>query len=781
MTKTNRTNILLLLIFTFAFLYRLVLTLWEGFPPGADIGLHNSVIYSIIGSGNTDFCYNLYHMGGGVSLTFPGYHIFTAAIIILTGLPELFAHTIIVSLFSALIVLCAYLVTKRVWSTSAGFIVAFFVAISRFDIEMILWAGYPNVLALMLIPLTFYLYLEKDRFSKIPFFVTTTIIVGSLFLTHSLSAGIFTVITFIVIFLILILPKKIGTNRKTALYWLLPVILGFVLVSPFLVDAIPAYISENAYSAGHDDIAEATFSTRVLPLWIVLPLYGVIPAFLIFSKKYYKKILTLPSLLLSIWVCIPLSLTLIYFIKIPFDYNRFLYFIMLPVMIFIAVLVEYGSSFLSGAINTYRGLIRQKEKLKNTSHRKLWRFPTFPTHKTVYSIFILFFLLFSFGLLPIFMTPSQNFGQTIQSYYQTMNNESMDAIKWAKQNTPEDSVFVSDALYGWWFSGFAQRKTLSAVDPQYLSLNREFEPSQFARYLLDTDYLLENELIQVRDDGYLARHNPEILAKLNWTYFPYSFFNFGSDKIQIQYRITDGLDNNLQSVFVDQLKIRETCIENHTQNAIIKVSRFNDYLNYTQFTTIYEESKFVNFTIKIESTNDRVSLDWVSLNVESKGKQIDYDNDSTIGLIDVGVKTFGQLILNPQPYDQVVSDEITTTIDLLYCLEGKSRGNIEILVSAYSATNNPDIYSNPNVMNSFFVDIMTNNLQTKIVEEHKDISDDKKTIFLFDYYSDMKNYDVSYIACRDTELQPKFFLDPAFSLVFINKEVAIFRVNSNLN
>ena len=52
--------------------------LWEGYPPGADIGLHNSVIYSITGSGNVDFLYNSYHIGGGLSLTFPGYHIFTA-------------------------------------------------------------------------------------------------------------------------------------------------------------------------------------------------------------------------------------------------------------------------------------------------------------------------------------------------------------------------------------------------------------------------------------------------------------------------------------------------------------------------------------------------------------------------------------------------------------------------------------------------------------------------------------------------------------------------------
>ena len=106
MLKANRTYLLLLLIFTFSFVYRMLLMLWDSFPPGADIGLHNSVIYSITGSGNTNFLYNFYQMGGGISLTFPGYHIFASGIILMTGLPEYMAHAAVVALFSSLIVLC---------------------------------------------------------------------------------------------------------------------------------------------------------------------------------------------------------------------------------------------------------------------------------------------------------------------------------------------------------------------------------------------------------------------------------------------------------------------------------------------------------------------------------------------------------------------------------------------------------------------------------------------------------------------------------------------------
>jgi len=102
MLKANRTYALLLLIFTFSFLYRMVLMLWNYFPPGADIGLHNSVIYSITGQGNTNFMYNFYQMGGGTSLTFPGYHIFASSIMMMTGLPEYWVQATIVALFSSL-------------------------------------------------------------------------------------------------------------------------------------------------------------------------------------------------------------------------------------------------------------------------------------------------------------------------------------------------------------------------------------------------------------------------------------------------------------------------------------------------------------------------------------------------------------------------------------------------------------------------------------------------------------------------------------------------------
>ncbi len=181
------------------------------------------------------------------------------------------------------------------------YIVAFLVAISRFDIEMTLWGGYPNVITLLLIPLTFYLYLQKDRFSLTPFFVSTSILAGSIFLTHSLSAAIFVFVTFITVLFVLVSPKKFGASRKTGLYWLLPIVLGAILVLPFLLNAVPTYLQDNSSAPGVqgvNDITSAILTTRILPLEFVLPLFLIILAFALFSKAYKGRFVSLPTLLL---------------------------------------------------------------------------------------------------------------------------------------------------------------------------------------------------------------------------------------------------------------------------------------------------------------------------------------------------------------------------------------------------------------------------------------------------------------------------------------------------
>jgi len=785
MLKANRTYLLLLLVFAFSFIYRMTLMLWAGFPSGADIGLHNSVIHSITGSGNTNFLYNAYQMGGGISLTFPGYHIFASAIILMTGLPEYVAQTAIVSLFSSLIVLCAFLITKSVWNQSAAFIVAFLAAISRFDIEMLLWGGYPNVVTLLLIPITFYLYLQKDRFSLSPFLVSTSILAGSIFLTHSLSAAIFVGVTLVTVLLVLVAPKTFGAPRKTGIYWLMPLVAGAVLVSPFLINAVPTYLHGNSSAPGVQgvgDINSAILSTRILPLEWVLPLFLIILAFALFSKRYNGRFFTLPTLLLSIWLFVPLFLTQGYLFGFIIDYNRFLYFIIFPTIIFIAVLINHGAEFFTDIAKTYRSFTSQTQKTKKyLDKRGVW-LSSHLTNKTIYGGVLLFFLLFAFLALPIFMTPSQGFGQTIQSYYQVMNNPGWETIQWTKQNTPNNAVFVSDALYGWWFSGFAQRPTLSAVDPQYLTSARELAPAKNASYLLDTDYLIDNGYFQVREDGgYTARHNPELLAHIKNYYFPYAFFNFDNDQTIISIR--NGQVGELYNL--SRVPVTDMHIEGTPNSESIIVTHGNDLFNFTQTVTVYALTEiattkmvqyFANITQSIQTNNPAVTLNTLQLRLPTKGTlpPIVASDYSYVGLVDTDMKTIGEIIFPNEPsrpyYILTPKGMQYSPIDMLYPLDAKTN-EFSFSIGVYQ-------YTDQQAAKYTFEELVEKNTQTYLTEMQTYIPPLKAetNFYVFDYEKALVDWNVSYIALRDFEQLPKFDKDPAFSLVFINSEVAIFKV-----
>ena len=240
MVKKQTRIILLISLLSFAFVYRLSLLIMNGFPPGADIGLHESVIKSIT-QGQTNFFYNYYHMGGGFSATNPGFHIFTAFIISMTGLTDYLAQAVVASFFSAFLILCAFLLVRQVWNELAGLVVAVLVTFSFSDILIISWAGYPNIVTLMLIPALFYLFLKSSRMSSKSYLSVASIMVSAIFLTHIFSAFVFVAITGFALFVGSIFYKRTGLTKKQAVSWLLPIVIGALLVSPYLFNMVPVY------------------------------------------------------------------------------------------------------------------------------------------------------------------------------------------------------------------------------------------------------------------------------------------------------------------------------------------------------------------------------------------------------------------------------------------------------------------------------------------------------------------------------------------------------------
>jgi len=202
----------------------------------------------------------------------------------------------------------------------------------------------------------------------------------------------------------------------------------------------------------------------------------------------------------------------------------------------------------------------------------------------------------------------------------------------------------------------------------------------------------------------------------------------------------------------------------------------NEYFNYTHYTTVYKGLRFVNLTTTLESTVPGITFDMVSVTVQTGGVQIPYDDTVSVGLIQEGVKAFGQLIFNTPLIKK--ADVVTPTgsnlvdrIQLNYALDDKPNGEITLSAAAYSVTDSPQWYKDDTTRNSYFQIEMTKNLspnQTRIDTDYTQI---------FNYKTDVQTFNVSYVAYRVPEMFPKFSNDPLFNLVFINKEVAIFKVH----
>jgi hypothetical protein len=745
MVDKRSRNLLLLAIVVVAFVYRLTLTTMNIFPPGADIGLHESVIKSITAP-KTTFFYNYYHMGGGLSVTNPGYHIFSAFIITMTGAPDYLVQAAVASLFSALLIMCAFLIVRQVWGEPAGFIVAVLVTFSASDVVMLNWAGYPNIVALALIPILFYFFLQPAKLSSKIYLAVASIIISALFLTHLFSGLIFLAITIVALVSSAIFYKKTGFKFKQAIFWLTPIVFGVLLVSPYLVNIVPVYFgSQGAITGTVATMKQAVVETRLIPLIIFC--LSIIPIFLFFLFSRYKKgkFFSLPAILFASWILVPLVATQSYLFGVFLDYERFLYFLSLPVIVCIGIIIANTPNAIGRAVYFFRNSGKTKS---------MYILPA--KSKAV----LLSLLVVASLLTPLFALP--NVGASQANFFQVMNPSEYEAIQWIHANTPENSVCVADAEFGWWLSGFAQRPTLSAVDPQYLILQREFEPAHIASNFLTADYLVDNGLLQVEQvDAYADGSSHNIYAILNSSYIHPLVFSLNDTQISLLYRNNGSPQESNLGAFRNS----STHVSNNVNSASFIITRENQLFNLTEEITVFKGVRFAEISFTLQS-KAFVNFDWLQLPFQARGFPMQYAN--SIAIIDNTMHELNQIVFpDAQLGSEVIMQENPDFYQLIYNLRGNSTAQIDFFVGLCPFET--DLENNQTNWNS----LIENNSKTYL-----NIVSDSPLNF-FDYQAAIREWDISYIALRDPESIPRFSDDPAFTLVFENNQISIFKVVKN--
>jgi hypothetical protein len=373
----------------------------------------------------------------------------------------------------------------------------------------------------------------------------------------------------------------------------------------------------------------------------------------------------------------------------------------------------------------------------------------------------LFTPLFALPWLP---WPNQTSGVSLTNYFQVMTPAKYAAIQWAAANTSENSVFVADANFGWWLSGFAKRPTFSAVDPQFLILQREFNPAQVASNLLRADYLVDNGLLQVEQAGAYANGSAhDIYAILASSFVHPKVFSLNDTQISLLYR-SSGTPNEIKLGSFNQ---SSTQVINEGNSASFIINRENSDFKVTEKITIYRGVRFaeVSFTFQNLAAAD---FDWLHIPFQTRGFVMQYAN--SVGVVDNTLHQINQIVF---PHAKLGGDvlllENPAFYELVYNLQGNDAAEISFYVGLSSI---PDIQRGEDA--AYLNSLIENNSRTYI----NNVADLPLTCF--DYQAALKQYNISYVALTDLSALPRFTDDPTYTLAFRNSEVAIFKVTDKL-
>ncbi len=569
------------------------------------------------------------------------------------------------------------------------------------------------------------------------------LLMGSIVFAHLFSFLVFSAIVFAYIILFLIfkflrfLPREPLKNLSSLV---LPVAFGLLIALPWLVLTSNSYAG-NPLTGTAENREIILFTRRVEVGGLMMVTFLFLISFFTFRAARGKWIDS-RSLLVAVWFIMPVALTQSYRVGIVVDFVRFVYFGDFPGHLLLAALIFYivASLFL---IN------KKLSELTTKAHvqRMIRNIP-----RIALSLFLLALVM---GFSPASLSPAQSVVKA--DFYTVTGSPEFNAIEWIREKTPGSSVLACDHLYGWWLSGFAERPTLSAVPPQYLLYPFEVQRAKETTLLLETDYFIDNGLIQVKENGaYLARYNPVFFIQRKQLPFSLLHFNESEATIFIQRRDTP----EVVSLF-DLDVVSTQWISKNENLAILRVTRENNFLHVEKTLEVQRGVRFAELTYDIQARDRETTIDWLRLIPHIIEGRI-LLTDSMLGLYDVHQKVSGQVIFEEQrPAVKIYTTERVSSAELLYTTKENSIIRIRLLIGVFDAEN----LAYAEVLETY----------EKLLQNPKQIVTDLP-VTEWDYLGMIKDYNVSFVICRDRWTYSKFANDPKFQMVYSNQRVTIFKV-----
>jgi len=287
--------------------------------------------------------------------------------------------------------------------------------------------------------------------------------------------------------------------------------------------------------------------------------------------------------------------------------------------------------------------------------------------------------------------------------------------------------------------------------------SHELEVAKSAQLLLDTDYYIDNGLIQVREDGsYLSRHNPEFSIE-TWSGKPFALLYFQNNETTLEY--------SQGNITLSDMEITENSILQYENSTALTMTFENDFFTVKKTLTVQQGVRFAELSYEIETKNVQINAFDAKFTLHTTADRNITKNQSTpmmIGAYNSYHEVAGQVIFTePYPLIELLKQNITNCAEIIYNSQNNSI-HAKMIVGVFDVED----LSYPYEVIRKYGELASSPLE-KVTSD---------PLITWDYIEMMEEYDVSYVVCRDQDVYSKFSEDPKFRLVFNGGNVAVFQV-----
>lgn len=392
------------------------------YPTGPDYGLHLLYAEQFLETGRPPQSAPNYQLGGTSWPLMPGGPLVYALMSGFSGAP-IFDLIHITTFFSLIEVAGVYLLAWRIFKRlESAIIAALIIAVLPVYVDMMSWAGYPNLIALSLMPLAFLAWLDYWENPDWRRMILAGIAVcGAAYIHHVSTLWLGQTLVLFAVIQLVMQPKR--SLRK-----LIPIgIAGLIMGLPIALSAVQLAVDQGAVTVltttDRFDASRLTWETwaRVsTPMALVLGVGGM----LLFLRS------RLPDRAAKTLIAAYALVTLVYLfgwvIGLRFYYIRALFFVTIPVALGAAALIQ------------------------------TWRSP-------LLRVGVATALVITIGVSAMIRA------EAAARYFEIVSPDVVEAVEWLERYSAPDDVLVMGTLLGFQLPRLLDRPMMAALSPDLIS------------------------------------------------------------------------------------------------------------------------------------------------------------------------------------------------------------------------------------------------------------------------------------------------------------------------